>query len=1144
LNHKLSFVILLCFLAIFSVNSTYAVDNDQNISYNTTNISNTSIPNILNTNTEGNTTFQAAGESPISFTNPQVIKSAAEVKDFLEITGTLPTLITINGTQVSQAQFLQLLTTVVLKVNNANTTSTTLIDVSLPPTGTENVNLGTLTQNEYLTIAQNILTYINTNKQAPNTANSSLGTIKFQSLIYMYTRALYMYKSTSKLPTYLSIRPWGTLPITDTSKTSITTTDVINIAMAVKGFIEVYKTLPEYINIQGIIVNQATFLQLLATTTLQLNTTTNTPLTLTNTANPTTTGTETVVLGTLNKTEYLTIAQNILTYTNNNKQAPNTANSSLGTIGFKSLIYLYSRALNLYNTNKALPTYLIVQTWSTNNIPITDTSKTSITTTDVINTAIAVKGFIEVYKTLPEYINIQGIIVNQATFLHLMVTTVININNSDSSSIGLEFVKLPDSLSENLNSGAITLNDYLQIAQNIKNYVKNNNNKAPATISTSLGNIGFQSLLYLYCRILNHQNINNQLPGLATVRGWSVTNIPIVDEFFTIQQITSVASEVKSFVDVTKSLPEYIKIGGLYVNQSQFLYLINTATLNINNENNDLIILSKATLPTVINEDMVTGSLMIDDYVELAQNIKTFIETNEKAPSGMSTSLGLVGFKSLIYMYSRALHQYNLNHALPVLITLKAWSSSNIPIYDISRTSFTLQEISNTAGEVKSFVDTTKTLPNFITISGVLLNQAQFLHLLTAATILINNKSTVSTNLFNANLPSTTNYDTLISGTMNTTSYVQLAQIIKTQIETNNRAPSNITIPLGQISFKSMVYLYSRVLNQYRLHQTLPALINVKSWSAANLPIYDDYFTNREISTTAGQVKAFVEATYSLPEYITISGVLVNQAQFLYLLTTTTLKINTNDSNSTSLQKVALPFNESENMVSGSMNLSELLQLAQNIKTYIESNQKAQGSVSGSLGEISFQTLIYTYSRVLDYYNNNNRLPSSVTNIKPWALVVYNLPSGFEIYINPSSNCQSNDARIIALANSITAGAVTPYEKALLIFNWVRDQVEYEFYYNTAKGAVGTMDSRGGNCCDIAHLIVALSRASGLAARYEHANCFFTYSQTWYGHVWAEIYVNGWVTADGSNNYNEFGIINNWDTGSFALKGTYASLPF
>ena len=988
MNQKLSFAILLCFLAILSVNSTYAVDNDQNISHNSSKTDNTTNSDILTINNEENTTFQAAGEfSSISFTNQQIIKSSAEVKDFLEITGALPTLITINGTQVTQAQFLHLLNTVIIKINNSNTTSTILIAVNLPVTCTENVNLGTITQNEYLTLAQNILTYINTYKKAPSSITSSIGTINYQSLIYMYTRALNMYKSNSKLPTYLAIRPWGTLPIIDTSKTSITTNDIIQ-------------------------------------------------------------------------------------------------------------------------------------------------------------TAIQVKGYIEHYKTLPEYININGIIVNQATFLQIMVIAVTNINNSDTSPIGLEFVILPIIVSENLNSGTITINDYLQIAQNIKNYIKTNN-KAPATISTSLGSIGFQSLLYLYCRILNHHNINNQLPGLATVRGWSVTNIPIVDEFFTIKQIISVASEVKSFVDVTKSLPEYIRIGSLYVNQSKFLYLITTATLNINNENDGLIILSKASLPTIINDDIVTGSLMIDDYVLLAQNIKTYIETNDKAPLGMSTSLGLVSFKSLIYMYSRVLNQYNLNHALPVLITLKPWSSENIPIYDTSKTSFTLQEISNTAGEVKNFVDTTKTLPNFITISGVMVNQAQFLHMLTAATLLINSKITAYVSLFNANLPVSTINDTLISGTINTITYVQLAQTIKTQIETNNRAPGSITIQLGKFSFKSMVYMYSRVLNQYRLHQTLPSLINVKSWSTANIPIYDDYFTNKEISATAGQVKSFVEVTHSLPEYITISGVLVNQAQFLYLLTTATMKINTNDPNSTGLQKIALPSNKSENMVSGSINLSELLQLAQSIKTYIENNQKAPGSILGSLGETSFQTLIYTYSRVLDYYNNNNKLPSSVSNIKPWALVVYNLPSGFEIYINPSRNCQSNDARIIALANSITEGAVTPYEKALMIFNWVRDEVEYEFYYNTVKGAVGTMDSRGGNCCDIAHLIVAMSRASGLAARYEHANCFFTYSQTWYGHVWAEIYVNGgWVTADGSNNYNEFGIIDNWDTSSFTLKGTYTSLPF
>ncbi len=119
----------------------------------------------------------------------------------------------------------------------------------------------------------------------------------------------------------------------------------------------------------------------------------------------------------------------------------------------------------------------------------------------------------------------------------------------------------------------------------------------------------------------------------------------------------------------------------------------------------------------------------------------------------------------------------------------------------------------------------------------------------------------------------------------------------------------------------------------------------------------------------------------------------------------------------------------------------------------------------------------------MDYYNSKKKHYHQITNIKPWALMVYNLPSGFEVYLKPSNNCNSNDPIIIDLAKRITVGAVSPYDKVLHIFNWVRDLVEYEFYYNTAKGAYQTLNTMGGNCCDISHAIVALCRASGLASR-------------------------------------------------------------
>ena len=120
---------------------------------------------------------------------------------------------------------------------------------------------------------------------------------------------------------------------------------------------------------------------------------------------------------------------------------------------------------------------------------------------------------------------------------------------------------------------------------------------------------------------------------------------------------------------------------------------------------------------------------------------------------------------------------------------------------------------------------------------------------------------------------------------------------------------------------------------------------------------------------------------------------------------------------------------------------------------------------------------------------------------------------------------------------------LTTLEKAKNIFNWVRDYVSYSFYYNTKRGAIGTLNSRMGNCVDLSHLMVALSRAAGIPARYVHADCKF--SSGWYGHVWAQLYVNGkWISADASNNINDFGVIRNWNTKNSILKGVYSSLPF
>lgn len=147
-------------------------------------------------------------------------------------------------------------------------------------------------------------------------------------------------------------------------------------------------------------------------------------------------------------------------------------------------------------------------------------------------------------------------------------------------------------------------------------------------------------------------------------------------------------------------------------------------------------------------------------------------------------------------------------------------------------------------------------------------------------------------------------------------------------------------------------------------------------------------------------------------------------------------------------------------------------------------------------------------------------------------------------YLKSTKNCQVNDPTIVAFANNLTNGTNSSYEKAVKIFNWVRDNLDYSFYYNTKYGAVKTLKAKLGNCVDHSHLLIALARAAGIPAKYVHGDCKFNSGNT-YGHVWAQLYVDDkWYDADATSSRNTLGTINNWNTATAVIHGFYPEISF
>ena len=321
------------------------------------------------------------------------------------------------------------------------------------------------------------------------------------------------------------------------------------------------------------------------------------------------------------------------------------------------------------------------------------------------------------------------------------------------------------------------------------------------------------------------------------------------------------------------------------------------------------------------------------------------------------------------------------------------------------------------------------------------------------------------------------------------------------------------------------------------------------------------YLTFKNIITASNSIKNFITTNKRLPAYVTVSGVKLTMPQMLYYLSIEIVKIKSGSKTSSKLMSVKAPSaNYTETAKAGSITKSRYLSEASSVYNYILKNKQAPSTVSSTLGKIRYESAIFMFSKIVSFYGTNNRLPNYVafvpitkttvknttnTSTNPSSGYVENVvPTSLKNYLLPTDNCQSDNSDIKALAAKITKGLNTPIQRATAIYNWVRDNIDYSFYYDTKKGALGTLKSKTANCVDTAHLVVALERAAGFAAQYEHVTAQFS-SGTWYGHVIALVYVNGvWYKADGTSYRNSFGVVNNWNTKTAIVHNKYRELPF
>ncbi len=1007
--------------------------------------------------------------------------SSSAVKNYTDSNSKLPKYVDISDKNNSMPSYLNSLVTYTIQLNNNNETPVTIINVGAP-TGPSGTATGTLTKAQYLTVATNIKNFINTNGVAPNYASSSLGNIRYESLVYAYARIVNYYYVNGVLPNSVTITQISgvnsagviidnlppTVSINLTGGTyntiknvTITATDSrdsnprvyysinngawINVAKtvtltlnsgetilkyygidssgnpsdtktvtyninlatnnitkfsiedlqyaasSVRAYVEVNHNLPENITINGTIVNMAQFLKLLSISIININNGTNSSIEL---------GNATVVVssenlnksGSLNKTAYLNLANTIKTYMDNNVNAPTYISTSLGNIGYESLVFAFAQILSSHQSLNSLPDFVTIYPWSI----VSNNGTVFLNMADIILASGTLVSHVESQHNLPDFIIISESKVKMSDFLMISLKSLKNINGKLFQSIILENFSSPANPSESITGGNLLYDDYLAVVNSVMTFM-DNNRVAPNYATSVRGYISYQSLIYTYAQLLVSANKNNCLPNYITLVPWSVVQNSST-KFISMDLISSMAFYVKNYVIFNHTLPNNMNLSGNIITMPQFLMLEIISLKNIKEGLYQSIILKNYAAPSNPSENILEGKIQFDNYINTLDNIKSYMDSNDQAPNYAWVSQGNMSYYNLIFTYSIILDYYNSKGSLPAYVSVNQWSLVSNP----NTVSFTETQIMEAAEIVENYVEVNHTLPNSIVIGGYNVTMPQFLKLLT--TTLHNLNGTYAGQILLDDFGYPTSYsETTTGGILDKDSYLNLARNVE-YFMFDGRAPNYQNSTIGNIRYDSLIYSFSQILNSVKQTGRMPDFIVIEPWSK----ISNTSNTFVSIGTTilfADIVKFFIENRHTLPTNITIDNFTISMPQYLKLLSNTLNYLDGNLMSNILLENYAAPTGVSENIRASIFDQEFYTSLANNITSYIRSNAKLPGYMTTNLGNISYQSLIYTFSSILSYSFYTNGLPD-------------------EFYFNNWSVVSSNNTKFVSNEDILAAGKI------------------------------------------------------------------------------------------------------------------------
>ncbi len=549
--------------------------------------------------------------------------------------------------------------------------------------------------------------------------------------------------------------------------------------------------------------------------------------------------------------------------------------------------------------------------------------------------------------------------------------------------------------------------------------------------------------------------LNAGADGVVLFR-WGITNFidfnslynPSYGGYVSMEDILSTATNLKESIEANGALPKNIAVGEEYYSVPQVLAMMSQAILVLNDEIESDIIAPIVSNPDNSSGDDIYSDLFEEDYLQVSRDIYSYCISQRKAPDNINSSIGLIKYETLVYMESKIL----------------------------------------------SFIESHIDFPKYVIVNNLLDHHNLTVTMCPSASdsgYVYGNYTTTWLNY----CPECEAYGTLLVNPKHT--------------------------PEGELTCYHCDCDYCGVSGHEKTESSGLVLIRLSDSVPVSEGDVGIAIPIGSIIDGAAYVKYYIEENEALPDYVVLPLGKYSMPQFLYLMGRAITMINSSSNGSVTVISVDNPSTPAGDLINGQLSKDEYVDVANRVANFVSQYSQAPNYASSNLGKIAYSELLDSFSRILEYYGEHSTLPSSVQ-------IVY----------------EGQSSKSIAdLSKSLINGLTTDRDKAVALYNYVRDYISYSFYYNSQKGAEGTLTSGSGNCCDQAQLLVAMARSVGLTVRFATGYC--TFSSGSYGHVWVQFNIDGsWINADPTSNRNSFGVINNWNTNTYSSRGVYDVLPY